>query len=128
MIKGYHTDNGIFNSSEFMEELLKKQQEIRFSGAGASHQNGSAERTIKTVVTMERTMLMHAALRYPEEKFPLIFNQWQWILLYGSTIGPLICSLDYPLLKYGQGQGLNQCQKPFATVTFGVVHHMIERT
>ena len=23
-IKGYHTDNGIFNSSDFMEELLKK--------------------------------------------------------------------------------------------------------
>ena len=24
VIKGYHTDNGIFNDSEFMEELLKK--------------------------------------------------------------------------------------------------------
>ena len=24
LIKGYHTDNGIFNSSEFMKELLKK--------------------------------------------------------------------------------------------------------
>ena len=24
VIKGYHTDNGIFNSSEFMEDLLKK--------------------------------------------------------------------------------------------------------
>ena len=28
VIKGYHTDNGIFNSSELMEELLKKQQNI----------------------------------------------------------------------------------------------------
>ena len=63
MIKGYHTDNGIFNDSAFMEELLKKQQKIRLSGAGASHQNGSAERATKTVVTMERTMLMHDALR-----------------------------------------------------------------
>ena len=42
VIKGYHTDNGIFNSSEFMEELLKKQQKIIFSGDGASHQNGAA--------------------------------------------------------------------------------------
>ena len=65
VIKGYNTDNGIFNSSEFMEELLKKQQKIRFSGAGDSHQNGAADRAIKTVVTMERTMLMHAALRCP---------------------------------------------------------------
>ena len=42
VIKGYHTDNEIFNSSEFMEELLKKKQNIRFSGAGTSHQNGAA--------------------------------------------------------------------------------------
>ena len=42
VIKGYHTDNGIFNTSEFTEDLLKKQQRIRFSGAGASHQNGAA--------------------------------------------------------------------------------------
>ena len=67
VIKGYHTDNGIFNSSEFMEELLKKQQKIRFSGAGSSHQNGAAECAIKTVVTMERTMLMQAALRCTED-------------------------------------------------------------
>ena len=35
VIKGYHTDNGIFNASEFMEDLLKKQQNIRFIGASA---------------------------------------------------------------------------------------------
>ena len=44
-----------------------KHQKIRFSGAGASHQNGAAKSTIKTVVTMTGTMLMHSALRYPEE-------------------------------------------------------------
>ena len=67
VIKEYHTDNGIFNASEFMEELLKKQQKIRFCGDGASHQNVSSERAIKTLFTMEMTMLMHAALRCPEE-------------------------------------------------------------
>ena len=56
--------------------------------------------------------------------FSLIFCQWQWIMLYGSKIGPLIFSLDYLLLKYGQGQDLNQYQKPLATVTFVVVQHM----
>ena len=35
VIKGYHTDNGIFNASEFMEELLKKKQNIKFSEASA---------------------------------------------------------------------------------------------
>ena len=37
VINGYQTDNGIFNASEFMEELSKKQKKISFSGAGASH-------------------------------------------------------------------------------------------
>ena len=37
VIKGYPTDNGIFNSSELTEKLLENQQNIRFSGAGASH-------------------------------------------------------------------------------------------
>ena len=38
-IKGYHTNNGILNASEFMEDLLKNHQNTRFSGASASHQN-----------------------------------------------------------------------------------------
>ena len=94
MIKGYYTDNGIFNSSEFMEELLKKQQKIRFSGSGASHQNGSAERAIKTVVTMSRTMFMHAALRCPEDIlstyiWPMEMDYAVWV--YNRT----------PDMKYG---------------------------
>ena len=41
-IKGYHTDNGIFNSSEFIEDLSKYQKHILFSGARVSHQNEAA--------------------------------------------------------------------------------------
>ena len=50
-----------------MKELLNKYQKIIFSGSGASHQNGAVERAIKTVVTISRTMLMHTALRCPED-------------------------------------------------------------
>ena len=56
--------------------------------------------------------------------YPLIFGQWQWIILYGSIIVSLIYSLDYTLLKYDQGQGLSQCHKPLATLVFGVVQNM----
>ena len=42
MINEYHTD--IFNTSNFMEELLKKQLKLRFSAAYASHQNGAGNR------------------------------------------------------------------------------------
>ena len=55
---------------------------------------------------------------------PLILGQRQWIMLYGYTIVPLTYSPAYPLFKYGQDQGLSQCQKPLATVMFGVVQHM----
>ena len=80
VIKGYYTDNGILNASEFMEELLKKQKNIRFSGAGTSHKNGASERAIKTVVTMTRTTLMHAALRCPE--YTLYTDIWPMAMYY----------------------------------------------
>ena len=90
VIKGYHTDNGILRASELMEELLKKQQKISFRGAGASHQNGAAKRSIKTVVTMARTMVMHAALRCPEDTFstdlwPMAMDYDVWV--YNRTPG-----------------------------------------
>ena len=60
MINVYHTDNVIFNTSKFMEELLKKQLKIKFSETSASRHNGTAERAIKTVVTIESAILMQA--------------------------------------------------------------------
>ena len=58
MIKIYNTNNGILNTSNFVEDTLKNQKKIRFNGAGASHQNGSTESTVKVVVTMKRIMFM----------------------------------------------------------------------
>ena len=52
-----------------MEELLKRQQMIIFSGDGSSHQNGAAECTIKAAVAMEINMLMHSGIRFPEDTF-----------------------------------------------------------
>ena len=50
-----------------MEDLLKNNQNISFSGPGTSHQKGAAERAIMTVVTTENTLLMNATLRSPED-------------------------------------------------------------
>ena len=74
VIKGYQTVNGIFNDSYFMEELLKNQRKISFSGAGASHQDGSVEHSINMLVTMASTMLIHATLICPGYK--LITDLW----------------------------------------------------
>ena len=67
-----------------MEDLLKKQQKIKFSGSGASHQNGSAERAIQVVVTTERIMLMHSALRCPEDS--LSTDLWPTAMDYSECI------------------------------------------
>ena len=84
MIKGFHTDNWIFDASKFIEKLLNNQQKISFSEAGASHQNGEAELSVKMLVTMARTMLMHAALRCPEDTlstdlWPMAMDYAVWV-------------------------------------------------
>ena len=94
VIKGYHADNGIFNASEFMEDLSKNHQQIRFSGAGESHQNGSAEHAINTVVTMAKTMLTNAALRCPEDT--LSTDLWLMVMDYAAWVYNRI-----PDMKYG---------------------------
>ncbi len=45
-IRSFHTDNGVFTSTNFMNSLLEDKQTIRFSGSGVAHQNGIAERNI----------------------------------------------------------------------------------
>ena len=62
----YRTDNGIFSKEDFLAEIDKAEQRITLSGVGAHHQNGVAERAIRTVVTKTRTMLLHTQLRWPE--------------------------------------------------------------
>ena len=64
-IDAFHTDNGVFKSQEFMKELTKSNQGISMCGVSAHHQNGTAENAIKIVVRNARTMMLHAALRWP---------------------------------------------------------------
>ena len=64
-VQAYHTDNGVFTSKEFMRELAEKGQGITLSGVSAQFQNGAAENAIKIVVRNARTMMIHAALRWP---------------------------------------------------------------
>ena len=61
-----------------MEDLLKNQQKIRFSGAGVSHQNGAAERT----VTMESAIVMQAGVIYHKDKLSIYFGQQKCNILY----------------------------------------------
>ena len=63
----YCGDNGIFQSKEYCADLKRQKQLIKYSGVGAHHQNGVAERSIRTVSESARSMLIHSALHWPDE-------------------------------------------------------------
>lgn len=65
-VVSYLGDNGTFSAAAFVKELNDRYQNIDFSGVGAPHQNGVAERNIGTIMSMARTMMLHAAVRWPD--------------------------------------------------------------
>ena len=66
-IMSYHGDNGVFKSKEFTDALTSDEQQLSLSGVGAHHQNGVAERAIRTVTERARAMMQHSFLHWPEE-------------------------------------------------------------
>ena len=84
-VTSYFGDNGIFTASGFKTDLAAKHQEIHFSGAGAHHQNGIAERGIQTVTYLARSMIIHMFLHWPDQStetdlwpFALSYASWVW--------------------------------------------------
>jgi hypothetical protein len=78
-IRAYHSDNGTFTSHAYRDELERCGQTITFSGAGAHHQNGVAERGIRTIVTMARSMLLQMSQHWPAESH---LNLWPFAMEY----------------------------------------------
>ena len=66
-LKAYRGDNGVYKSELFQKSCRDMNQTLDFSGIGAHHNNGIAERGIRTVSTCARTILLHAMLHWPEE-------------------------------------------------------------
>ena len=65
--KTYTSDNGkAFTSRDYTEHLSKFHQINKFAGVGAHHQNAIAERSIRTIMSIARTMMMHAAIHWPD--------------------------------------------------------------
>jgi transposase InsO family protein len=69
-IKAYHSDNGIFSSSDFKAHCHCHDMKYTFSGVGAKHMNGVAKRNIKTVAQWARSNMLHLALSWPEHADP----------------------------------------------------------
>ena len=66
-IENYRADNGIFKSAVIKHDIEKNNQDITFCGVGAHHQNGVAERNIRTIVERARTLLLHSMTKWPNK-------------------------------------------------------------
>ena len=92
-IKSYHADNGVFAADAFKRDCTVQTQSLTFSGVGAHHQNGVAERNIKTISQWARTNMLHAALHWPEHATIRVWPQavdyaiWVFNRLPSSSTG-----------------------------------------
>lgn len=62
----YHADNGRFAKKVWKEDIERKFQTLTFSGVGAHHQNGRAEKRIRDLQDQARTSLIHANKLWPD--------------------------------------------------------------
>jgi transposase InsO family protein len=70
----YHTDNGSsFTSGAFANQLATFKQMATFAGVGAHHHNGIAERSIQTIMSCARTMMLHSAIHWPDVANPILW-------------------------------------------------------
>ena len=80
----YLSDNGgAFTSKDFAEHLSIFNQTIRYAGVGAHHHNGHAERHIRTIMSIARTMMLHSAIHWSKVAdsclWPMAVNQAVYI-------------------------------------------------
>lgn len=66
-INHFRSDNGVCVTKAYKNAVQASNQTIDFCGVNAHHQNGIAERTIRTFHDQARTMLIHAMIHCPEE-------------------------------------------------------------
>ncbi len=70
----YLADNSkTFTSAEFSRNLAEFQQVIRFAGVGTHQHNGIAERNIRTIKAIARTMMLHSAIHWPDVADPTLW-------------------------------------------------------
>jgi hypothetical protein len=65
LVEDYLADNGIFNKSKFVDHIREHNQMIHYCGVNAHHKNGVAERGIRTVSEIARSLLLHASAHWP---------------------------------------------------------------
>jgi hypothetical protein len=78
-----HADNGIFKAHKWAMACRGKGQSLMFAGVNAHHQNGIAERRIRILQELARTMLVHGNKRWPKA---VTNNSWPCALRMANDV------------------------------------------
>jgi hypothetical protein len=104
VIKQYHADNGRFAEKAWRNDVLLKPQSLSFSGVGAHHQNGRAEKRIRDLQDMARTSLLHANRMWPDA---VSIHLWPYALRHANesiNMTPFPGSTATPIEKFSNVQ------------------------
>ena len=82
-VKAYHADNGIFRAHKWVNACNENKQQLTFAGVNAHHQNGVAERRIRELQELARTMMIHASRRW---KNTLSTTLWPYALRIANNV------------------------------------------
>ena len=82
-VKRYHADNGIFADNLWRQECAANRQELTFCGVNAHFQNGVAERRIRELQDLARTMMIHANRRWPSA---ITTNLWPYAIRMANDL------------------------------------------
>ena len=97
----YMSDNVTFSAEAFVKDILNRGQDAQYSGVGAHHHNGVAERSIQTISNMSRTMMLHAGIRWPD--------------LVDSSLWPM--AMEYATYIYNHTPNMESGQAPIDIFT-----------
>jgi hypothetical protein len=88
-VRKYKADNGIFNSILWKSTCDTLQQANEYCGVNAHHQNGIAERQIRSIFDRARTMLLHALNKWPDVVTVSLWPYALWLAvdLHNATPG-----------------------------------------
>jgi hypothetical protein len=78
-----HADNKIFKAHKWAMACRGRGQSLTFAGANAHHQNGIAERRIRILQELARTMLVHGNKRWPKA---VTNNLWPYALRIANDV------------------------------------------
>jgi len=80
-VSNYHADNGIFRTNEWRKEYARKGQGLTFSGINDHHTNGLAERRIRSLLELARSMLIDVHRKWG---MPATASLWPFAMLMAN--------------------------------------------